>query len=289
MNKLQSILAVVEEEGAASPALDRASWLARNFGARIELFTCNAEVAYALRHSYDQRGVQDAIAKLVANDMSRLDLLRHACGEDLNIAVDARCQSPLYEAIVCKVLDTQPDLVIKTSLRLDETDRQLLRACPAPLLLAGARRWREGALRIGASVDLSREESPGLPREIVKAANLLALRSGGDVEILHATPQRHDRAATRKLTRLAEEFDIAPARAHLLHGEAQLALPRFAADRHYDVIVLGALAHGQAVSSFAGSLTWQLMQAIDADFLLLKPDSFRCPVRFDEPVLAATA
>jgi glucan phosphorylase len=59
MNKPSSILVVVERTGGASDLIKKALEIARRFGARAELFLCQAE-AYELAHVYDRELFHDS-------------------------------------------------------------------------------------------------------------------------------------------------------------------------------------------------------------------------------------
>jgi nucleotide-binding universal stress UspA family protein len=56
----------------------------------------------------------------------------------------------------------------------------------------------------------------------------------------------------------------------VLEGDADTVLPRFCAERAYDVLVMGALAHRTGAVPLVGSLTSKLIDALDCDFILVK-------------------
>ena len=58
MEKLTSILVILDHSPRDTPLLAKSVMLAREFGARVELFSCDAEYEYTLRHVYDERGIQ---------------------------------------------------------------------------------------------------------------------------------------------------------------------------------------------------------------------------------------
>src|SRR5262249_51231162 len=142
--------------------LNKAMILARHFGARLELFLCDSENAYALSHSYDREGVAAARDACLVAGHRYLDAVRRSLAEDVRITTHVACESPLYEAIVRRALDTQPDLVIKGAagsrplrrFSLDANDWQLARACPVALMLTRGRPWNARP-RFAAAVDVS--------------------------------------------------------------------------------------------------------------------------------------
>src|SRR5687767_3768329 len=115
VEKLTSILVVVERSDYAHRGLAKAVVLARHFGARLELFLCDAEQAHQLRRLYDPRGVEEARAACLADARRYLESMRHfVAAQDIDIELDVACESPMYEGVLRKVLRSRPDLVIKT-------------------------------------------------------------------------------------------------------------------------------------------------------------------------------
>jgi hypothetical protein len=48
-------------------------------------------------------------------------------------------------------------------------------------------------------------------------------------------------------------------------------LPMVARNKSYDIVVLGALTHQKTLSAMVGSVTGKMLDALDCDFLLVKP------------------
>jgi universal stress protein E len=286
MNKPNSILVVVERAGDASGLIEKALVMARQFGAHIELFLCESEQAYELAHAYDREGIEAACARSIAQARDYLsDLKVCANAPDVDIAIDARCESPLYEAVVRKVLRSSPDLVIKglaarrcgQHSTADPNDWQLMRTCPATLMLARRKVWHTPP-RFAAAVDVSEQETVSLPHEVMQAARTLASPWRASLDVMYgetgvsevAVPSR-----AGKLRSLCEASGVAPDRTHVLCGAAEESLPPFARQQDYDVLVLGALSHRPAGTALVGTLTSKLLDALDCDFVLVKPSGCR--------------
>jgi len=285
---VRSILVVIDRQGRAHDVLARAVMLARHFDARLELFLCDAEPAYALRHLYDARGAEQAQGACLADARRYLESLAGAfVAQDVPLSIDAACESPLYEGIVRKVLRSSPDLVMKCvggagasepgppkRARLEANDWQLVRACPVPLLLVRGSPW-QARPRIAAAVDVSGRESLELTRSILRAAQCIARGCAGDLDILYGErePEMPPKAQ-RVLTGLARDFGVSDERVHVVHGEPLETLPRLAAEGAYDVLALGALSHRRALAAMVGTLTGRLLDTVDCDFLLVKSGAF---------------
>jgi universal stress protein E len=285
MKELHSILVVVDRNGGASQAVAKAVSLARQFGARIEIFLCDADLAYELAHAYDRSGVERARELCIVEAREFLRELKVAASAaDLDISIDAECASPLYEAVVRKVLRSKPDLVIKSARGgyrrgslSDPNDWQLMRACPAALMLTTGRQWR-GHPRVAAAVDVSAKETAGLPQDVLKAARMLSWGWNCEYDVLNSETQGEVPEDRRQLHRLCDENGVAPHRIHFLNGPPEATLAPFVALQSYDVLVMGALSNRPQSGPLVGTLTSRLLDSLDCDFLLVKPQSYQCPV-----------
>jgi universal stress protein E len=290
MQPINSILVVVDLSPTAADAVDKAVLLARKFGSRIELFMCDAERAFLLSQAYVSAGVQEARESCSMQARCYLESLKKSANApDVTITVDSACESPLYESVVRKVLREHPDLVIKNVTRpdgqrraeFDATDWQLMRSCPAALMLTRGRAWKTPP-RFAAAVDVSAVESAGLPQDILQAAQTLLQSAGGELEILYAEPmdlmEGERETGALALQALTAKVSGDNPRVHILVGKPEVSLPRFAEHRHYDAILLGALTHKPCYTSQVGTLTSKLMDALDCDFILLKSSAYRSPI-----------
>jgi universal stress protein E len=289
MNMPSSILVVVERTEGASDLIKKALEIARRFGARVELFLCEAEQAYELAHAYDREGIQEARAESIAKARDYLSHLK-ACidATDIEITIDAVCESPLYEAVVRKVLHSTPDLVIKGLAAVharqhrtaDPNDWQLMRTCPATLMLTRRGAWHVPP-RFAAAVDVSEQETPSLPQNVMQAASMLVLPWQASLDVLYGESGTSDVAVSShadNLRSLCDAHGVTPDRTHVLYGPAEESLAPFAQEQDFDVLVLGALTHRPAGTVLVGTLTSKLLDALDCDFVLVKSSSYRCPI-----------
>jgi universal stress protein E len=266
-----SLLVVVDRGERVAEYLAKAVELARQCRARVELFLCEAEQAYVLAHQYECEGVETARAECISAARAYLlELKTHMHAPDLEISIAAECESPLYEGIVHQVLRGRPDLVIKRAAVMDPNDWQLMRTCPATLMLARGRSWRAPA-RFAAAVDVSEGETIGMPESVLQVARVLARNCGARLEVIYGATARPMRTHLNELRRLCESKGVGSDRTHILYGDPESTLPAFAAQEDYDLVILGALAHRPAASLMLGSLTSKLVDALDCDLVLVKP------------------
>ena len=284
----RSVLVVVDRSGDVGALMRKAVSLAKPFGARLELFLCDAAQAYVLGHAYDRAGVEAAQQAAVAEARQYLSGLREtAAATGLDIAIDAQCESPLYESVVRKVLRSAPDLVLKDigieHARKhgvsDPNDWQLMRTCPATLMLSGRRVWRERP-RFVAAVDVSEAESVEVSRSVIQAAEVLARGFSAELHAVYGETASGSTSSLHreKLSGLCAAAGIAAERVHVLAGQPEQTLPGFFREQSYDAVVLGALAHRSSGSTAVGTLTSTLLETLDCDFILVKPPRYRSPV-----------
>jgi universal stress protein E len=286
MKPVKSILVVVDRSPSAADAVRKAVLLARAAGARVELFMCDAERGYSLSQAFVPTGVEQARQAGLLDSRRHLETLkRMANAEDVTITIDAACESPLYESIVKKVMRDRPDLVIKnvagTLNRFDVTDWQLMRACPATLLLTRGRQWQSPP-RFAAAVDASGAESAGLLSDILESGHSLTVLTKGQLSVLYAEstelPDSEREAGTRSLHEHVHKLPAMPAAVHVLAGNPEASLPGFAKRHSYDAMLLGALTHRPGVTEQVGTLTSRLVESLECDFLLVKPRTYHSHV-----------
>jgi len=302
MERPRHILVIIDPTAEQHPALARARDLALAFAARVELFIC-----------YTRRD-----GEIRADEM---ELERLASGlRELGIetCTDEASDASLHTGIVRKVLRAQPSLVIKethphTLLRrsvLANTDWQLIRMCPAPLLLVRPGHWSKPP-RIAAAVDVARpgEKPAALDHSLLAAAETFALATGGLLHAVHAYTSVTELAATAtvravsmasgvdpaqviadqenmvraEFDELLASHDVPEARRHLMSGAPSDALVVFVRRNNIDLLVMGAYARGWMYNVLVGSTTERVLDLLPCDVLVLKPASFECPLQLETP------
>jgi len=281
MRKPTSILAVLDHGPLDANLLAKASRMASEFEARLELFVCDAEHAYALKHEYEPSHSERFRRDCVERAIEYLAKMRGSAKlSDVRTSVSAACESPLYEGIVRKVLQSRPDLVIKSASGLqyrgrtsfDPNDWQLMRKCPVTLMMTRGRIWRPRP-RLAACVDVSADETVGLAASIVETAEALRAAHGGELDVVYS--ERSGAAGQKResaLRKLAQACNVRGESVRVLNGDPERTLPPFTAERDYDALVMGALSHHPGAVALMGTLTSKLVDSIDCDFVLVKAD-----------------
>jgi len=302
---MKKLLVVVDPTTQACPAIDRAAWLAPKLGASVELFICE----------YDQFVAKDqrAVESLLGNHRKRLEkraaTLREA---GIDVAVDAVWDRPLDEGIVRKVRAAGADLVLKdthyhAALRrafFSNTDWNLIRKCPAPLLLVKPLDLT-APLRVVAAVDPfhSNDKPAALDHRILDTASGLSKAIGAELRVVHcfndlalstitmagqtlAAPPLVDKATIDQLEqqhreavlRLLAEHGLDGASAEIGRGAPQEVLPDLATKLGADIVVTGAVARSALKRALVGSTAERLLDRLPCDLLVVKPAEFESPL-----------
>jgi universal stress protein E len=282
MEKLTSILVVANRTAADRPLLEKAVALARSVGAQIYLFSCDAELARLLRHSYPIEEAEKAWNICLAEHITYLRRLQAAvCASDVQISVDAACHSPLSEGIVGKIREIRADLVMKSPsgphplrrLVVSSNDWKLTKACPTTLMLVRPKLWRT-VPRFAAFVDVSEERTAKFAQAIVHASEYFALGCHAELDIVYSEASEDSREKIERLAsleRLVREYHVEPSHVHVLSGDPDQTVPDFAAQQNYDAVVLGARTHRRGIAGVRGMLTSKIVDAVDCDVILVEP------------------
>jgi universal stress protein E len=305
-NYIKQILAIVDPTATEHPAVDKAALLAEKFNARLELFACDTKAAREMRlssHVRDNPG-----APLPINFKGELEALATPLrARGLDVTTETACADPLHVGLIDRIRHTNADLVVKDTHHhslaqrtfLTNTDWQLIRGCPAPLLLTKGGKWAE-VPRIVAAVDPGHvnDKPEMLDHWIVEHASLVAQRLNGELHVLHvylpmaiigaatavnppmvaaATPEElalEEKNRRELVTALVSDYNVAPKNIHLELGGPAQVLPLAAARINADVMTMGAIARSGLKRIFIGSTAEDVLEKLPCDALILKPPKF---------------
>jgi universal stress protein E len=284
VDKLTSIMVVASRSDADQVLLEKAVLLARRVGAQIFLYSCDSQLAKIIQHAYNSEDAERAWHISQAEHLAYLRTLRSAAhAADVQISVAVECHSPLYEAVINKVQQIQPDLVMKTPsgvhplrrFTFGPSDWHLMRECPATLMLVRQHPWKSPP-NFAALVNVAEDDTARLAETIVHTSEHFALGCRGEVDVIYSEASADEGERNRRnsaLHRLMREYRIAAANLHVLSGDPDLTLPDFLARHHYDALVLGGLTHRKGLTPLIGTLTNRLVEALDSDFILVKREA----------------
>ena len=310
MSEPKRILAVVDPTASSQPAAERAAALARCLGARLELFICDYDPQLVDSASGEVHGLRKARAAFIDDRVHRLrEMAKTLTAGDLEVAVDARWDSPLADGIVRKTLESAADVVVKDthyhplSRRsiFSNTDWNLIRDCPVPLWLAKPRAIAAKPRFIAAVDPLHERAKPTeLDDRIIAAAKQLCYPLNGELHVFHAfdvtpalaTPMdsmamplplpaiteamraRH----TKAVHELTDAHGIARDCVHVHEGSTRERVVRLTDELHADVLVMGAVSRRGLKRLFLGNTAEEVLDKLPCDLLIVKPAAFETSV-----------
>jgi universal stress protein E len=305
MKDLKRMLVVVDPTAKEHPVLERARWLADRTGASVELFICDYDQNLSGERFFDTAALQKARSGIVQRDLQRLKKLAQPLeSKGIEVSVDVAWDRPLHDGIVRKVTKARPDLVLKDThyhqlIRrslFSNTDWNLIRACPAPLMLV--KPVSQGAIKtIIAAIDPvhDRDKPADLDHKIITTAQELAAAANAEVHVVHAFDPapvyavsadalsfpiaepirdvmqslklRHSKA----LDALLAGYGFPKDHVHLGEGGTREVLIASIEELKADIVVMGAVARGAIQRMLLGSTAELILDHVPCDLLIVKP------------------
>jgi universal stress protein E len=303
------MVALADPKARVSAALVKAADLARRHDAQLTLFHSVYSPYVAGEQFYspaDQRRDIEAVVNERKAQLAKLVGTVAKAGERLHLRV--RWDFPVHESIVREVLREQVDLLVVESHRhgraarvfLSNTDWQLIRVCPCPVLFVKTTQ-PYSRLKVLAAVDPmhAHAKPEALDRQLLDAGRDLAELYGGRLHAAHCyqlpmpmlagglaqpVPLPVDVAAEylkevrTAFERLAQPYGLGPKRLHLAAGPAAEEIPSLAEKLDAGVVVMGAVSRSGLKRLFIGSTAERLIDHVRSDVLILKPAGFKTPV-----------
>ena len=302
MNAVRNILVIVDAAAAHHPAVAKAALLAEKFGAKLELFACNAGLHPLKRVA---NGSSQSTVSLATELKGLLETLAVPLrARSLEVTTDAICAAPLHAALLDHVQHTNADLVVKDARHhtfarrtvFTNTDWELIRGLAAPLLLTKPNMWARSP-SVLAAVDTSHEHDRGahLDQCILDHGARLAQGLDGKLHVVHAYPCKvpvmapimpgplltagispealavEHEAKIKSLTRLADKYSLPLANIHLEMGGVRGSICSVAAQVHADIIVMGAMSRTGLARAFIGNTAEEVLERLPCDALIVKP------------------
>ncbi|MCZ2439230.1 MAG: universal stress protein [Burkholderiales bacterium] len=294
--KLDRILAVADQEDARQPAVRAALELLSAAPGQLQV------AGFVYEHAAAEPGVLSASAAATLRRAllaAKRRWLKQCVGallpEGTRARIEAVWTADLVDWVVEAVRREGIDLVVKAGRRSESlfhtpSDWQLLRRCPAPVLITGPKQ-RAKLCRILATVDAGSADpiQLGLDRKVLGAAAGLAAALGARVHAAYVVPvstiardldlidvaalQRRTRARLgAPLAALAAEYGIPAERVIIEAGPPERLLPRIAARLKADLVVMGTVGRSGARGKLLGNTAEQVLQRLHTNLLALRPD-----------------
>jgi universal stress protein E len=314
------LVAVRDLHHAPQNELHRAGALARASGASIELF--HAIDAPDPGRGFPETTTQEAVETVRAAAMRvserRLEkFARTPALRGVNVTCTAVWDYPPHEAIVRRALKAGADLVIAATraptvgvrLVLRNTDWELIRHCPMPLLLVKTRRVTRRPVVLAAVDPFHAHARPAnLDSELLTTAGRFAKLLRGSLHVFHAymplinvqiaagyplappvmlppdAEEAHGRQIARVIDRLAEKAGVRRAFRHLEMGDVASELSALTRRTHTSLVVMGAVSRSALARLFIGNAAERVLDKLSCDVLIVKPRAFRAKLAQRRPI-----
>ncbi len=301
--RCKSIMVAVAADGAPA-AIARARHLAERARASVELYAVAPPAPGYLGRT--PRAMLAATEGRVREYERTLDAaarpLRRA---RLAVRCTVEVGADPAASIVARARQTGADCVLIQAHRhaalarvlLSQTDFDLIRLCPVPLLIVKGRRPADGRAVLAALDPWHSAGKPrSLDRQIVAAAHGMARLTDGAVHAAHvfspllafvpdstfapvALPlatsesRRYAASTRRSFLALCERYGIAARRAHAVLGDPAFVLPSMARELRAGLVVMGAVSRSVVARLLVGNTAERVLDALPCDVLIVKPRS----------------
>ncbi|MFT7686821.1 MAG: universal stress protein E [Candidatus Azotimanducaceae bacterium] len=290
---LKKVLVQIETENSTQPALDKALTLAKFCDIEIVLLSCDHSQYLVEGYFFESVEIPDLREAYLDNKVDQLEALAAPLREKgLKVSTKALWSYPPYETLAEQAISLEVDLLIHSVARhgaisrlfLTHDDWQLIRCCPVPLLLVKEKAWNN-IPKVIAAVDPkhARHKPSGLDHKILNTAIDLSNILLGKVYALHAYGSAFltetQRIQNRKehliaFTELMEGFDVEKNKQVIMEEAPEFALHKLEMELKADLVVMGAVSRSQLSKVFIGNTTERVLDYLNSDVLVLKPDSF---------------
>jgi universal stress protein E len=252
--------------------------------------------------------VAEASRASVRDSERRLAQLVKSAGlRNLDVQTTVVWDYPASDAIVRQVFAHRPALLVIESQRhhrlarmvLSNTDWDLIRHCPCPLLIS-KRKMQSARPQVIAALDPyhSRAKPARLDAEILKAAVAYA-GSANRVTAFHSyalpmlvegshepylpilTPEElaeHEKSLAKTVRKSTARYEIPEENVVLMRGDVGQTLPRLVKRTPADLVAMGAVSRSGLKRLFIGNTAERLIDKLDCDVLIVKPPGFKSPV-----------
>ncbi|HSC07609.1 MAG TPA: universal stress protein, partial [Steroidobacteraceae bacterium] len=237
-------------------------------------------------------------------------------GTGVRLRVCVRWDYPPHEAIIRQALRHKSDLVVAESRRhprlaralLTNTDWQLIRLCPVPLLMVKASRpWKSAKVLAALDPFHAHAKPAALDPRILKVGAELARTLNGTLYAAHVCPplidyavgvmteplpvrvtgreaRQHLKSVRRKVSAEARRFGVDNRRMFVAEGVPHRELPKITRRLGARIVVMGAVSRSALKRLFIGSTAESVIDSLP-DVCVVKPPGFRTPVPSRAPHL----
>jgi len=310
MNNYSNILVFIDIDKASQPALERAVSIAQSeTGAKITLFLCCYDLTFEMTtlSSADERQAMQRI--VIKENEEWLNTIAAPYKEQ---GLDLRCEVHWhhrpFQAAIIEVLKNNHDLVVKSThqhsklsaILFTPTDWNLLRKCPAPVLLVKHHSWPVNG-NILCAIDcksIQDDDHHQLNKQILKEAAAMAEIVSANIHIVNAYPSPPmnimlelpefdpinyedglKKFHQKTLNDYAQRLELPKKQVHLAQGLPEDVISQVAEEIDAQLVILGTVGRSGLSATLLGHTAEQVIDNLDCDLLALKPAGFISPIK----------
>ncbi|MFQ3230028.1 universal stress protein [Reinekea sp.] len=289
------IIVLYDDAEVCAHAVDKAAQLAKWSGSRLTLFACDYSSSLTATHPHTENARDAFLTRLKES----LEPLANIAKEyEVDVLTEVVWDKHSGDALMTYLTGNPADLVVKATHHqnviqrtfFSQTDWELIRHCPVPLLLAKNSKWQT-PMNITAAVDPVRtnDKPDFLDDNIIKCGMDMRSLTQANLHLLHVydpTPlmiyldqpainstevgeeirQQHAQA----LETLAISKDIAKEFAHLEMGSPVQVIPDFLYENNTDMVIMGAVSRTGLERWLLGHTAEKVLDRITVDILIAK-------------------
>jgi universal stress protein E len=297
---LQRILVAIKPWQRGLPlAANHARQLAQSVNAEIQLVATVFDSAVAARRERGEPAALVAEQRTVETARVELERLAQTMRDwHANVTTRIVWGAPAYEAILAAAEEWSADLLVVGThepqgfhTRLTDTDWQLIRKAPCPLLLVKGVAFA-GYRTILAAVDPlhAHEEPDGLDQAVLATGRRLAKAFGSTLRAVYAYPgaaafelasavqvapgviygsENVESLHRRAVTELVERYGIAASEVDLVEGSSAEVVIETAERRRAELVVVGTPQRGGGLAAVIGSTAESVAAEVSCDVLVV--------------------
>ncbi len=284
------VIADVEGDGIATP---RGLELANKLGLNAEVY---AFVYTPLSRLKVPAGEKAALKKrlLAEREADVAARINKFSRDDQNVKLKVLWEKDVADWVSKKCAKSSYEMVVKTGRRTESfahasTDWQLLRECPAPVVIVAEKKWRRthpvmAALDLGSRLPAKKK----LNADILRRATELADAMSANLEIISAIEvptllDDLDLIDTRSYVEeakedmsshvraLSKEFAIPEKDFVVKRGPVEKVIASQAATRRAQIVVMGTVGRKGVKAKLLGNTAERVLAHLKTDILALKP------------------
>lgn len=302
MMEYKNLLVMVDPAKDEQISLQRAIFLASNYGAKITVLLAVYDLSYEMTSmlSQEERELMRTIVIEQYQEWLNSEIKQY---DDIQIDTHVIWHNRPYQAAIDLIQTKNHDLLIKATHHHDKlqsiiftpTDWNLLRKSPCDVLLVKDHEWPVNGKILTAINSIADDESHiNLNHKVLQHACDMASIIDAKVKVINACPsspanitieipdfnavQYNQSVREHHLERtieLAEQFNIPSEHCFVEPGLAEDVIPKITTEIDAELVIIGTIGRTGISAAFIGNTAEHIIDSINCDLLAVKPDGFK--------------